>query len=433
MQPFGESGLATSTALVPLHWRPTRLVARLGTVGLLGLAVAVALGRTAPLLVAAASLAALTVAVRRGARPGEIELSLHVDPVRCLEGQDVALRLGVQAPQRLGEVVMSLELSSSLAVLGAPQARRYHAAVAQHEWLLRAQSWGRRSLGPARVSVRTLGLGWSATATISLPGLTVLPPPLDARSLAVPPHLRARIGQHVGRRPGAGVEFLSLRAYAPGDPVRHVNWRASSRLRSLVVNEYAGERAAEVVTFVDTTADVRRDGSSTLASAVRGAAGIAQAYLAAGDRVGVIAFGARMRWLLPDQGTRQYYRILEHALASTVDEGFVPPALSRLPRPVLPSGALVYVFSPLLDIRVVDAIADLRQRGHPIVVVDVLEFEPEATRTELDQLALRIWRLDRAATVHRLQDLGAVVLPWDPASGVLADRVRLQPLLGGVR
>jgi hypothetical protein len=174
-----------------------------------------------------------------------------------------------------------------------------------------------------------------------------------------------------------------------------------------------------------------------LASAVRGAAGIAQAYLAAGDRVGVIAFGARMRWLLPDQGTRQYYRILEHALASTVDEGFVPPALSRLPRPVLPSGALVYVFSPLLDIRVVDAIADLRQRGHPIVVVDVLEFEPEATRTELDQLALRIWRLDRAATVHRLQDLGAVVLPWDPREwragrpGPAATAARWCPVIGG--
>jgi uncharacterized protein (DUF58 family) len=408
-------------------------VARLGTAGFLGLAVAVALGRLPPQLIAAASLAALTVAVRHGARPVELELSLRVDPVRCLEGTDVGMRLSVQAAQPLGEVVMALDLPPSLAVLGPPQVRRYRTAVIQYEWLLRAQSWGRHEVGPVHVRVRTLGLGWTATAAISLSGLTVLPPPLDARSLAVPPHLRARLGQHVSRRPGTGVEFLSLRAYAPGDPVRHVNWRASSRLRSLVVNEYAGERAAEVVTFVDTTADIRRHGSSTLASAVRGAAGIAQAYLAAGDRVGVVAFGVRMRWLLPDQGTRQYYRILEHALDSTVDEGFVPPALSRLPRPVLPSGALVYVFSPLLDVRVVDAVADLRQRGHPIVVVDVLEAEPEAKRTELDQLALRIWRLDRAATVHRLHDLGAVVLPWDPACGVLADRVRLQPLLGGVR
>ena len=140
-----------------------------------------------------------------------------------------------------------------------------------------------------------------------------------------------------------------------------------------------------------------------------------------------------MRWLLPDQGTRHYYRILEYALASSVAEGFVAPELSRLPRPVLPAGSLVYVFSPLLDTRVVEAIVDLRQRGHPVVVVDVLPGEPAAKDTELEQLALRIWRLDRAATLRGLQEAGAVVLPWDPLIGVQAERVRLQPLLGAVR
>jgi uncharacterized protein (DUF58 family) len=147
----------------------------------------------------------------------------------------------------------------------------------------------------------------------------------------------------------------------------------------------------------------------------------------------MVGFGAVLRWLVPDVGTRQYYRILEHVLASAVTFGYVDPELSRLPRPVLPPGCLVFMFSPLLDARVVDAVADLRQRGHPVVVVDVLTGEPAAGKSPEDQLALRIWRLDRAVTLHGLREMGAVVLPWDPAAGAMLERVRLQPLLGAPR
>src|SRR5690606_28679507 len=120
----------------------------------------------------------------------------------------------------------------------------------------------------------------------------------------------------------------------------------------------------DVVAVVDTTTDVGPAGWSSLDIGVRGAASVVQAYLRYADRVGIVALGGRVRWLKPDVGTRQYYRVVETLLASRLDGSFVEPDLFRLPRQALPPGALVFVFSPLLDPRVIDVIRDLRERGH---------------------------------------------------------------------
>ncbi|HYB17575.1 MAG TPA: hypothetical protein VEF71_19200 [Streptosporangiaceae bacterium] len=97
------------------------------------------------------------------------------------------------------------------------------------------------------------------------------------------------------------------------------------------------------------------------------------------------------------------------------------------------------MFSPLLDPRGSGAITDLRQRGFPLVVVDTLRDEPPAvprpsrprrtvsrtSQARRDALALRLWRLDRAATRAALRAVGVPVLSWD--SGTELDSV-LAPL-----
>ena len=94
-------------------------------------------------------------------------------------------------------------------------------------------------------------------------------------------------------------------------------------------------------------------------------------------------------------------------------DNWVTPDLSRIPRTALPPGTLVVVFSPLLDPRGLTALTDLRQRGFPLIVVDTLRDEPPAhPRSAQAGLALRLWRLDRAATRSALRDLGVPVLRW---------------------
>ena len=131
-------------------------------------------------------------------------------------------------------------------------------------------------------------------------------------------------------------------------------------------------RDGGVTSVIDATTVV----ADALDLSVRGAAGVAQAYLAAGDRVGVVALGGIVRWLPPGVGLRQVHRVVETVLDVRLDDSYVAPDLNRLPRRALPPGALVVLFSPLLDLGVLEILRDLRERGHPTVAVDVLRTEP---------------------------------------------------------
>jgi uncharacterized protein (DUF58 family) len=145
---------------------------------------------------------------------------------------------------------------------------------------------------------------------------------------------------------------------------------------------------------------------------LRGAVAAAQAYLNARDRVGFITYRYRARWLVPGLGQRQYYRIAEAMLAQdrdwTQDTGF-----SRLPRVALPPGALILVFTPLMDPRLVETLRDLRQRGFAVLIIDVLAGEPPAGRGRYARLAQRMWRMEQQAIRFSLRELGIPVTHWD--------------------
>ena len=139
----------------------------------------------------------------------------------------------------------------------------------------------------------------------------VFPHPPPSRATLLPADLLRRIGEHTAAAPGAGIEFYGIRGYQPGDRLRDLNWAVTSRLGQPHVNQRAALRAADLVIMIDAFSDVGPPGGTTLDVAVRGAAGLATAYLRTGDRVGVVVLGGVLRWLralprqpavLPDRG-----------------------------------------------------------------------------------------------------------------------------------
>jgi uncharacterized protein (DUF58 family) len=109
---------------------------------------------------------------------------------------------------------------------------------------------------------------------------------------------------------------------------------------------------------------------------------------------------------------RHFYRIVETLLAARQARTYVDPSVDRLPLAVLPSGALVVCVSPLVDEVAIEAVRDLRERAHPVVVVDVLTEEEIELRGGVDDLALRIWRLERLAVAESLERIGVRVVPY---------------------
>jgi len=71
-----------------------------------------------------------------------------------------------------------------------------------------------------------------------------------------PPAQRAHFSGEVQRRPGAGADLLGLRTYRPGDAPRLMHWKASARLRQLVVRQTGEEQRAGYYLVLDTTQGV---------------------------------------------------------------------------------------------------------------------------------------------------------------------------------
>ncbi|MGE5293174.1 MAG: DUF58 domain-containing protein [Micromonosporaceae bacterium] len=404
-----------------LTWRLSPRARQLATVALIAIAAAIIAGRPAVMLLAAPAMAALAATVP-GTRPRELEMAVTAPVARCFEGEDIELHVTVACAQRLDEIAMSLPVPAGCELAVGPAAQvTADAAQMRADWTLRAAWWGRHRPGPVQIRCRARGGMWQAELVCPIGQVEVYPRAERFRARLVPADLLRRIGEHAARAAGDGVEFAGIRSYTPGDRPRDVNWRVTARRGRLHVNERAAQRAADLVVAVDGFSAAGPPGDTTLDLAVHGAVALADGYLRIGDRVGVVLLGGIPHWLGPSAGHQHFYRIAE-ALLDARQDSAVTPDMGRIPRAALPPGALVVVFSPLLDKRALDIIADLRERRFPLVVVDVLRHEPQIRRrSSVGVLALRLWRLDRRALRLSLTELGVPVVTWDQPRGPHGD------------
>ena len=410
--PGGSGGSSPRASTVSLQWRSSRHARRLLTLGLAALFVATVARRPEFAGLAAPALL-LLAAGRSQPRPPRISVRTRLSTRRAFEGELVAIDMTV-AGQGGCSVRWTLhpgreiELAGPAGVMAAdgPQAR----------FTFSPQRWGRREIGTVDVVLRDRWRLAEGHLTVNLPTLDCYPAPAQQRTQVVLSRLPNRLGEHAARTFGEGIEFAGVREYVPGDRQRSINWPASTRRGRLQVNTFAAERSQDVVLLVDGTSDVGEPGSSAVDLALRGAAAAARAYLDARDRVGVISYhwGA-VGWLVPGLGRRQVYRIIDSMLAS--ERGAAGPAqgtsMRRLPRAALPPGALVVVFSPLLDQRFVETLRDMRERGFTMLVVDVLNADPPVRPRSTDRMARRIWRMEQEAIRFSLRELGVPVVHWD--------------------
>jgi uncharacterized protein (DUF58 family) len=228
-----------------------------------------------------------------------------------------------------------------------------------------------------------------------------------------PLETQAFAGNQVARVRGEGIEFADLRPFTTGDRVRRVNWRATARRGEPWVNETHPERNSDIVLFLDTFAEARRDDLGTLDLAVRAAASLAALYLREKDRVGLVSFGGVLNWLTATSGTTQLYRIVDSLLDAEIALSYAWKGIDVIPPRTLPPRALVLALSPLLDERAVRALIDLRARGFDLAVIELspYPFVPEG-EGETERLAYRLWRLRRDAQRTRYASLGVPIVEW---------------------
>jgi uncharacterized protein (DUF58 family) len=155
------------------------------------------------------------------------------------------------------------------------------------------------------------------------------PPPIDAAAIVRRARrLRFRVragavsalsGAYLGARPGVGLTFAELRAYEPGDDVRHLDWNVTARQGRPYVRRFVEERSLTLWLIVDVSASLRfgPDGRSKADRAAQAAALLATAAVHSGDRVGLALVSDRLEADIPPGGGERHLARLIRTLVAT--------------------------------------------------------------------------------------------------------------------
>ena len=179
----------------------------------------------------------------------------------------------------------------------------------------------RGTFTPDHLTVRVGGpLGLvTRQATRPLPGRIEVHPSFRSRETAELRIRRARVleeGLRSVRGRGGGTEFEALREYVQGDEYRHIDWAATARRGSPVVRTYRAERNQNVVVLLDTGRTVAGlvDGVPRLDHGMDATLALATVATHMGDRLGLVAFGAQVRSVVPPRHDRGQLRRLSTAM-----------------------------------------------------------------------------------------------------------------------
>jgi uncharacterized protein (DUF58 family) len=183
-------------------------------------------------------------------------------------------------------------------------------------------------------------------------------------------------GMHRSPYFGQSVEFLQHRQYAPGDDLRHIDWKVWGRQDRLTIKQFEEETNFRLHLLVDASASM--DYGSGLQNKYEYGAAIAAclAYLAGRqqDAAGLYAFDSRVRTALPSRtGRLQLSRMLSVLDGPSRERETDLPKVVREVVASVPRRGVVCVVSDLLGVgNLREGLQLLRQRGHDVIVFHVL-------------------------------------------------------------
>lgn len=295
-------------------------------------------------------------------------------------------------------------------------------------WTYRARpaTRGRATFGRLGLRLRTHGW-WDEDAWADLLQEVAVGPDDTAIRAALGKARRDLLGAD-GRRtvtmPGRDGEFDRLRAYVPGDDLRHIDWKATARAREPMVRQHEAERSQCLYILLDATRWMgARTGDRTLFDhGVEAALALARAAVDAGDRVGLCVFDERTRLRVPPrQGAAQLARIREAIAFEQPTRGFprYAAAATTVAADLRRRSLLVWL-TDLADAQqggeLLSALRVLRGRHLSVVVcldsgdLDAVARSPVHDEASLHHAAAAVDLLDeRDARIARLRREGARV------------------------
>ena len=165
----------------------------------------------------------------------------------------------------------------------------------------------------------------------------------------------------------------TVRPWAPGDSFNRIHWKATARHGEIQVKEFELEQTADawIILDLERAPQAGRGDESTVESAVRIAASVADKALLENRAVGMTVNAHRTAILPADRGSRQHLKVMQ--LLAAVDGDGATPLAETLVQTAgrLRRGMTAIVITPSLDPAWVRPLASLRGRGVMTVVISL--------------------------------------------------------------
>lgn len=97
------------------------------------------------------------------------------------------------------------------------------------------------------------------------------------------------------RKLGHTMEFEQIKEYVPGDDVRTINWKATSKTNRLMVNQFQDEKSQRIFMLIDKgrTMKMPFNGLSLLDYSINASMALSHIILKKGDRAGMMTFSKK--------------------------------------------------------------------------------------------------------------------------------------------
>lgn len=350
---------------------------RRGVCTLMAAAVLVALGLVAgyPLLVTlgAIALGAVVAGLGVAGRRPRVEVIRELFPDRVERGDRAGITLRVHNPGTRRQA--GFTAIDRVGVDRVTVAVRSLAAGAEQSYLneLPTRRRGRHEVGPLTLRrADALGFGRSELLLGETATLWVYPRTHPVRAVAGGLPLHHHDGEATETSPRGSLDVREVRAYVPGDEVRHMHWKATARTGQLMIRDYADPHQPRFTVLLDNRREIPAE--PEFEEAVELAASLVVAAAGADHRCRLVTpSGGDVNTTSGSDAVQRYLEEL-CVVARTEEAGLplVPAALAR----VTNGGTLVVISSAVSpDDRA--ALAGLRLRYEDVVVVVLSGAEPQ--------------------------------------------------------
>jgi len=186
-------------------------------------------------------------------------------------------------------------------------------------------------------------------------------------------------GLHRSPHRGQSVEFAEHKEYAPGDELRHIDWKAYGKVDRYYVKQFDHETNLRAFLLVDASGSMGYrgpEGLSKIEYAATLAAALTYLLVRQQDAVGlVIAGGGGLRYLPPRAAMGHFPAVLHHLEEMRAEGPTDLAAAANLVAEKARRRAAVFVLSDLLDFSpaALGRLADLRRMKNEVTIFHLLD------------------------------------------------------------